>query len=155
MHRTSRIPTCGNLVPDPISTTGLALGRDKARWEEWLEGEREWWETESRREIGSLGSQNSEKVLRVINTLASHRIYRDAVTQGLLPRLKDTNPRIRLATVQALLQLGSPDAQRPLIDALPDDDQAVCQAAHEALKTMSGLDLPPDPTAWREALRTR
>lgn len=46
-------------------------------------------------------------------------------------------------------------AVQELIRALHDPHRNVRDAAHESLQTITGLQLPPDPTIWQASIESR
>ncbi|HTF90939.1 MAG TPA: HEAT repeat domain-containing protein [Planctomycetota bacterium] len=68
-----------------------------------------------------------------------------AVAEYLLPRLKDVDIFVRMATARVLGDLGSPKAIGALIETLNDQDSSVREAAYVSLCTVSKKSLPFDP----------
>lgn len=67
-----------------------------------------------------------------------------AVAEYLLPRLKDVDIFVRMATARVLGDLGSPKAVAALIDALGDQDSSVREAAYVSLTAITKKSLPFD-----------
>lgn len=67
-----------------------------------------------------------------------------AVAEYLLPRLKDVDIFVRMATARVLGDLGSPKAVGALIDALGDQDSSVREAAYVSLTAITKKSLPFD-----------
>ncbi|HUR29315.1 MAG TPA: HEAT repeat domain-containing protein, partial [Planctomycetota bacterium] len=67
-----------------------------------------------------------------------------AVAEYLLPRLKDVDIFVRMATARVLGDLGSTKAIGALIEALNDQDSSVREAAYVSLCTVSKKSLPFD-----------
>jgi HEAT repeat protein len=69
------------------------------------------------------------------------------VAEYLLPRLKDADIFVRMATARVLGDLGSTKAIPALIEALEDSETPVREAAYVALCTVSKKNLPFDALA--------
>jgi hypothetical protein len=67
-----------------------------------------------------------------------------AVAEYLLPRLRDVDIFVRMATARVLGDLGSPKATGALIEALNDQDSSVREAAYVSLCAVSKKNLPFD-----------
>lgn len=70
-----------------------------------------------------------------------------AVAEYLLPRLKDSDIFVRMATARVLGDLGSNKAIGALIEAMEDPETPVREAAYVALCTVSKRNLPFDALA--------
>lgn len=62
----------------------------------------------------------------------------------------DKDVDVRLAAVEALGKIKSPDAQKALGLALDDHDPAMQYAAVQSLKAVTGRDYGPDVQAWKQ-----
>ena len=72
----------------------------------------------------------------------------------LVERLRgDRDPGVRMQAAYALERLGDRRAMPHLVAALIDLDESVICAAHSALKTLSGADLPPEQPPWRDWMK--
>jgi hypothetical protein len=67
----------------------------------------------------------------------------------LAGKLKDENAEVRRAAALATAMKEDRDHFLMLVDLLDDPDAAVARAAHAALKSLSGQDFGPEPTASR------
>jgi HEAT repeat protein len=68
-----------------------------------------------------------------------------AVSEYILPRLKDVDIFVRMVTARVLGELGSSKSVGALIEALGDNDAAVREAAYVALCAVTKKSLPFDP----------
>ena len=66
--------------------------------------------------------------------------------------LADPRPEIRRLACGVLQTLGAASSSGALAAALQDPDPSVSNAAWNALKAITGLDLPRDPKRVREIL---
>lgn len=77
------------------------------------------------------------------------------VLAALLRPAGEPDAAVRLQAAQALQRLAADAALPELISALQDPDDSVSFAAHYALITLTGQNLPPDPRPWRAWLTAR
>jgi len=56
--------------------------------------------------------------------------------------------------LHTLAELHAQESVSKLVWALEDPDREVGEAAYVALKQLTGLDLPRDPSAWQAATHT-
>jgi HEAT repeat protein len=131
--------------------SGLGLRADPGRWRAWERSESRWWES-ARTLLARLDGTDTADVLAAINEVAARRLFRDGLSRELQPLLRRGETVIVRNACSALGQLGSPSSVGPLIDALCHPDAEVRDEARRALGTITGLDLPPDPARWEEAL---
>ena len=132
--------------------TGLNFRSDSTRWAAWYESERRWWQDEAPAVIDALDSPETAKVLAAINAIVSRRLFRGELAAELARLLDHPNEGLRSLACTAMGQLGSSVEVPTLIDCLNDNTDAVRASAAHALKKITGLDLPPDPASWLDAL---
>ena len=66
--------------------------------------------------------------------------------------LTRAEPSLRAQACETLAALGSSVALSALLERMENDIPFCSQSAWRALCGITGLDLPPDATAWRSAL---
>ena len=88
----------------------------------------------------------------VVSELCLRHLFRHPMAADLAELLAHERPEIRVRACVALRELASLAAARELVGALDDEHAEVRQAALEALTAASGLELPPEPAPWIEAL---
>ncbi len=131
--------------------TGLSFRNEPTRWRAWYEQELAWFEEHGERSLQALHSERSEEVFEAVRTLAKRKLFRHQTAENLALLLNHESRSIRLVVPPALTQLGSPVAVPLLIDSLLDADEETARSAWNALKSLTGLELPLDHEAWRAA----
>jgi hypothetical protein len=87
--------------------------------------------------------------------IALHPFHGDHFAFDLTVLFEYESPEIRAFACDCLAQLGSELAIEALLDALEYDVELVHVHAWNALKTITGLDLPPEADDWAKALEDR
>ncbi len=134
------------------SSSGLSLGEGPERWLAWHASELAWFEHELPAARDELESGAPERVLAAIRAIAARRLFQDELAQALLASLEDADQAVRTCACRALATLRSRVALEALVATLEDEDPSVARAAWEALRAISGSDLPPDASLWRAAV---
>lgn len=133
--------------------SGIELPDQAAAWRRWREEEERWYEQSREALVASLASEEDTLVIAAVHALSAHRLYRGELAPHLVPLLnKHVSPTVRRQVCLGLAQLGSDVALPALIKALRDNDLAVVNEAHVALRRITGCDLPADVKAWRRTL---
>jgi hypothetical protein len=132
--------------------TGLHLGEDPEFWSAWYESEREWFMDERPRLRSYLSLSDPAKVTSALREYSTHRLFRHDLAQDLAVVLWREESHLRILTCGVLAQLESNQPVPDLIALLEDADDEVNGAALSALQAITGLDLPGDPEAWRDAV---
>ncbi len=133
--------------------TGLHLRTDAACWHDWLVEEQRWTACDSEACFAALDSPRPEVVAEALRTLVTHRLFRDRLAGEVCRVLEQGDPGRSVLACQALAQMGSRQAMRPLTEALASESQEVRAAAQAALTALGGIDLGPAPEAWRRHFR--
>jgi hypothetical protein len=92
--------------------------------------------------VEELASPNTSERWQAVLALGDTRD--PAVSEFLLPALRDEDIFIRMVTARVLGDLGSPLGIPALIDALDDSESAVREAAYLALRSLTKRDFPFD-----------
>ena len=129
--------------------TGLRLGEDHARWNDWYSKESSWFGERAEQLFIELESPDPTTVRAALFEVARHQIHRDTLAIRVRHTLDHEDPAIRNTACSVLGQLGV-RATAPDLIALLHGDTA--RAARDALEAITGLNLPADPDAWNEAL---
>jgi HEAT repeat protein len=128
--------------------SGVTLAPQRDLWSAWWRGEQEWWDSRSFPALEALHKGSESRVLAAIRELAGHRLYRRRLTDELVAVLKYDQVALRSAACAALGQLECERALPHLRGALEDPDSRVRAVAWQGLRIITGMDLPPTPTAW-------
>ena len=132
--------------------TGLGFTADPLRWRFWHENEKRWFEQEFESTVAALHGRKPAASVAAIRELATHHLRRHAVAVELATALQ-VAPVERQPMICAALQvLGSERALPVLSTLLGGDEGRPKTSAHAAMVAITGLDLPPDPRPWRDAL---
>jgi HEAT repeat protein len=132
--------------------TGLEFPASAERWRQWYAQERSWFARAERGILRDLGSRDPSKVSTALREIGRRRTERDALATEVLEVLTRAEPSLRAQACETLAALGSSVALPALLERLESDIPFCSQSAWRALCGITGLDLPPDVTAWRDAL---
>ncbi len=130
--------------------TRLNFPPDPARWSRWYAAELEWLRREKNAVFRRLLSDQEGQVARALHEVEQHPLARDELLAALPSLFESSNPFVRILACQGATDLGREEAVPVLIDALEDPSAEVVKAAHDALRELTGLNLPEDTSAWRE-----
>jgi hypothetical protein len=128
---------------------------NRARWKAWITSEEDWFETRFGELIALLHSRGLQLIdaQAALAELAAHPLYRRNITGNLLSAFAGSRPAIQELLCSTLLHLNARGTTAGLLPMLEDLDPDVKHAAWQALRCLTGLDLPLDPTLWRHSLR--
>ncbi len=136
--------------------SGRNLPDDPARWRRWYDDERSWVEKDSAAALERLSSKDDGVVVAALRELADHGLARDRSAEAVAGVLRvHGSAAVRNQACFALARLRSRAGVDALVGALADSDPAVAGSALRALQAITGLALPLNATAWRDALRPR
>lgn len=130
--------------------TGERRPQGEAAWQAWLERERAWAEEEAERHLACLDPRREASVTSAIRALLAHPLERERAASALASVLGDYEPGLAVTACGALAQLASRRAVPSLAELLFVKDSAVRSAAWQALRTLTGADLPAEPRLWEE-----
>jgi HEAT repeat protein len=131
---------------------GLNLPAESARWEAWLGVERRWYEEDFVRHSRELDSCTVARVLAALTEIGGHRYERHRLAQSVLRTLERREPGVRDLAIRTLERIGSPAAIPDLVRLLEDPDEGVARLAWQALRGITGRDLPLEAEAWQAVL---
>ena len=133
--------------------TRTRLPDEAARWKAWYEAERAWIDQKSTAALDSLGVADEARVVAAIREISGHGLERDRLAEGIVRVLREhPTPAVRAQACIGLGRLGSREGVAILAQALTDPDPGVGGHALQALRSITGLDLPWDAAAWKKAL---
>jgi HEAT repeat protein len=130
--------------------TGLAFPADTLRWMHWLREERAWMTREKDDAFRLLRSRDDGEIARAIHEIEAHPLARVELLEALEELLHSRRTSSQLQACAAAGRLERRELVRALIEALEDPSTEVVEAAHQALRKVTGFDLPDDPARWRE-----
>lgn len=101
-------------------------------------------------------AESQEPLLRLAAARAlAHRPDPEKARKALRTLLVDPVARVREEAVEALAATGDEDLIPVLIGRLEKEPLRLRQTLAEALKSLAGVDLGPDPAVWKRWLRSR
>jgi hypothetical protein len=128
--------------------TGLGLSTRES-WARWHQSESAWLLREKGPAFRRLRSNDAAQAAEALRAILPHPLARDELCAALPDLLRNRWPAVRVLACRSLADLAAKDAVPKLVWALEDPAPEVASAAHEALRTLTGLDLPRDPAAWQ------
>lgn len=132
--------------------SGLGYGADPLLWQAWRQREASWFEERADGLLGDLQSAGRARVTGALHELAGHRFRRDEIAAAVARVLAHPDPEVRRLACSTLASLGSGQSAPELVNRLEDHDPGVARSAWQALRSVSGKDLPLDRAAWIEGL---
>jgi HEAT repeat protein len=128
--------------------SGRDFDDDGERWRAWFEEETRWYETRGVARIESLRDPDPAVVMEAARDLVQRPLYKHEIAESLSTVLHSSNALLVTGVAEALAELGSPRAVRPLCAALSHSDPAVRRAAHAALRKLTGHSWPMASAEW-------
>lgn len=132
--------------------SGQNLGAEPELWADWYDAELSWWDREATAAFSGLSSQDPADVVFSLNTLMRHSLFRHEIAEAVGPTVLHESPAVVTSACSALRRLGSTRSVPWLIDAMGNETPAERNAAWEALRYLTGLDLPLDAEEWAVVL---
>jgi HEAT repeat protein len=128
--------------------TGLGHGSDPRRWAAWFEAESLWWERDASALLVHVERGRGLEFVRASRETLEHRLFPGRIARAFAQALGRAQAEEAELACQALARLRSPAGVPALVEALDHRDARVRNAAWKALRDITGVELPPDPTAW-------
>jgi HEAT repeat protein len=135
--------------------TGQRLGYAAEPWRRWYAEQERWLAQEGEHLLASLDGGSRAEAARALGELGQRRLFRDELVEPLAGALERPEAELVVAACAALQQLGSPRAALRLVDRLDDSDERVREAAWQALRALTRVELPQDSEPWRRLLERR
>lgn len=133
--------------------TDLPLSGDAGRWDAWLQEEERWHAQRAPQVYAQLRHRDPAQVIGALHELGRRRFRCREIALQVHPVLAHAAPDARRQACRTLGRLGARDSVPALLPLLADRDAAVTEAALEALRELTDVELEPDPIAARQALR--
>jgi HEAT repeat protein len=133
--------------------SGLGFSADLPAWNAWNRDEVAWHARERPRLREDLASGDRQRIAIALRAYGEHRTKRAELADDVVKILSNPRPELRRMACEVLQTLGAPSASGALAESLQDPDRDVAEAAWQALKSLTGLDLPRDPMRVRQMLR--
>lgn len=132
--------------------TGMAF-ESRTGWTRWYEAERAWMVAERAAAFQKLYSSDHRQVSEALDSIAPHALVRDEFLSVLGDLLRTRPVEIRLLVCRAFQESGAREGIGELVLALKNESSSVVAAAHHALQSLTGRDLPLDPELWSNVAR--
>ena len=129
--------------------TGLRLPADRDRWARYQDDEMEWFATEAAALADRAAHGDTYTSVDALRVISSHPLFRSELSAAIVPALGHEEETAAVAACTALVRLDAPIGVAVLIATLADPRDAVRDAAHMGLLSMTGGELAADPEAWR------
>ncbi len=128
--------------------TGLYFAADPKAWSPWLELEMAWWRDTAPKLFEKLERAPIGEAMASVQQIARRRYPRHTLAGELTRALTHPEAEVRRLACVALGQFRSRPAVEGLINVLDDPDPELRAAAHRALRSITGTDLPPERASW-------
>jgi len=113
----------------------------------WLSQENTWWRESGQARVSALASGEASPG-EALRELYAHPLARSATAEALLTDLEHEDPARRALVASALGQLGVREHVPDLVPLLEDADPTVRKASAQALRKLTGVELPPERPLW-------
>ena len=122
-------------------------------WTRWYGAERAWMVTERAAAFQKLSSSDHKVVGEALEAIAPHALVREEFVSVLSDLLRTRPVEIRLLVCRTIEEGGVREAIPELVSVLDHESTKVGLAAHHALRTLTGRDLPQEQEAWSQVAR--
>lgn len=131
----------------------IPLEADRYRWMTWLRSNEIWWADSWPQIREALRGGDRSETCEAVREVAGRRYRRHELAREVTRVIDRSDDEVMLTyACLALQSLGSSLAGRHLVDLLDDPRESVQDHAHGALRSLFGLELPPDSGQWRTAI---
>jgi len=135
--------------------TGLKLSASQETWARWHQAELAWYLRSKSRDFQHLRSNDLAESASALRELRTHPLARAELRTTLPELLRHRWPAMRAQACSTLAELGASEAVPRLVWSLEDSDKDVARAAHDALRKLTGENLPLDASCWQVATHTQ
>ncbi|MEZ5973412.1 MAG: HEAT repeat domain-containing protein [Planctomycetota bacterium] len=129
----------------------LPLPADVGRWRTWYQGEQQWLQAESARQL-HLAANSTEAGVQALLEVSTHHIFGEELAPKVQPLLESMTPEKQAIACAVLGHLGSLSSTPELLKRLdPSQPKSVRKAAFDALHRLTQSNHGDDPAQWRQA----
>lgn len=128
--------------------SGMRFSKNSVYWDSWWKAEEEEYREKMNTALEELDSGAAGRQMKAIRSLSRMVLGREEASDVLLRFISDDNPMIRREVCSALGIMKAQEAVPALIGFLDDSSNDVKNAAHRALRRITGQDLPKDRDEW-------
>jgi HEAT repeat protein len=116
--------------------SGLGFPAQRSRWRQWLQAEESWYASEAELAIGQLQSPDVELVLRALQALVQHPLYRDTFAPSVACATSRSEPGVRCFACTVLGRWRWSASIPVLRELARDRSLDVAKAATDALRAI-------------------
>jgi hypothetical protein len=102
--------------------------------------------------LDELDSGDAARASQAMSEMLAHSFFRHEWAAAIGALAVDAGGPLFATACATLAALGSARADGLLVEALDREDEHERELARDALRSLTGLDLPPEQAAWRSAL---
>lgn len=130
--------------------TGLRFPPNAARWKHWWNNELQKQKADRDALLQQLRYGTRKEIVEAIDRLTALRLGKKEIIRAFLDSMTYGDTEIRVKICQALGNMKAREAVGELIEILDDPYPPITNAAHKALRAITGKDLPAESSAWKE-----
>ena len=130
--------------------TGNTRSTTGEEWQAWLESERVWWKRNGKAQVERLAQGDTTHLAQTARDALRHPLARRPVVEAMLAVLSALEPGAKSLACTTLAELGARHAVPVLVELLFEEDASVRNAAWNALRRLTGEELPAEPRLWEE-----
>ncbi|HHH30575.1 MAG TPA: HEAT repeat domain-containing protein [Polyangiaceae bacterium] len=120
-------------------------GADADGWQDWYEGEVEWW---ADNEFDVQDALLGDRAVSMLRSLRSHVFLRDRLTAALRGALDHDDPGVVALACHMLGEFGLAHAAPDLCESMDTSHEDVRSAAHTALQRVTGQPFSQNRETW-------
>ena len=135
--------------------SGLKLRGTQSLWRRWLHDSEGWWLNRSETCFAILRSGQPPEVLAALQEIGRQNLGRERIVRELEAVLGMESAEVVSTACAVLERLEDTAAVPMLARVLLREDPRVTGPAHRALQKLTGVQLPPEYSAWRSWMQDR
>lgn len=132
--------------------SGVDLPADAEAWARWHEREREWFDSAFPALSEAIAAGDADGLMSPATDALTHPLFKHRIAAALTPLLESDNAILGRLACSVLGQLGSRSCIPRLVACLEAEDDALRALAWNALRSITGMQLPQDAKSWNVLL---
>lgn len=132
--------------------SGLDLPADAEAWGRWHERERDWFDTAYPVLCAAIAASDADRLMGPANDALTHPLFKHRIAAVIEPLLESDNAILGRLACSVLGRLGSRSCIPRLVACLEAEDDALRALAWNALRSITGMQLPQDAKSWNVLL---
>jgi HEAT repeat protein len=128
--------------------SGETRTRTPEEWQRWFQAESSWWKEQGPGWLEAIDPDEPARLSEAMRELVHHPLARESTVDALAEAMSGLDPAAKLVATGALARLGSRRAVPALIECLYDPSAELRTSAWQALRSLTGEDLPAEPQLW-------